>query len=260
LRAIGAFGLILIVGHNAMDLVPHESIKSLQEGAAGWIWQLLYFGGFIQLGQDGPLLAVLYVLIPWIGVMAAGYAFGAVMIREPAERRRLCLTIGWSAIALFILLRGIDGYGDPRHWHSGPDDPRPALFRFLNTAKYPASLLFLLLTLGPTIALLPWAEKAKGGVARVLETFGRVPFFYYLLHIPLIHALALLVSALREGSVNPWLFTNHPMMPADVPDGYTWPLWLLYLVFAIAIALLYPACRWYARLKADSSNRWLSYL
>jgi uncharacterized membrane protein len=260
LPAIAAIGLIMIAGHNLMDLVPQDTIKPLVQGASGWFWQLLYFGGFIQLGQDGPVLAVLYVIVPWIGVMAAGYAFGAVMIREPADRRRLCLTIGWSAIVLFLVMRGIDLYGDPRHWHSGPGDPRPALFRFLNTAKYPASLLFLLMTLGPTIALLPWAEKAQGTVARILETFGRVPFFYYLLHIPLIHALALVVSAVREGSVNPWLFTNHPMMPPEVPEGYTWSLPLLYLVFAVAIALLYPACRWYARLKAGSSSRWLSYL
>jgi len=260
LPAIAAFGLIMIVGHNLMDLIPQATVQSLLQGASGWFWHLLYFGGFIGLGPNGPTLAVLYVIVPWIGVMAAGYAFGTVMTREPAERRRLCLMIGWAAIVLFLVLRGVDLYGDPRHWHSGPGDPRPALFRFLNTAKYPASLLFLLMTLGPTIALLPWADTARGPVARMLETFGRVPFFFYLLHIPLIHALALVVSAVREGSVNPWLFTNHPMMPPDVPEGYTWSLPLLYLVFALAIVLLYPACRWYARLKAGSSSRWLSYL
>jgi uncharacterized membrane protein len=259
-QAIAAFGLLMIVGHNLMDYVPHATVQSWLESGTGWFWHLLYFGGFFGLGQDGPTLAVLYVIVPWIGVMAAGYAFGTVMTRESAERRRLCLMIGWSAIVLFLVLRGADLYGDPRHWHAGPDDPRPALFRFLNTAKYPASLLFLLMTLGPTIALLPWAEGARGRVAEALTVFGRVPFFFYLLHIPLIHALAIVVSAVREGSVNPWLFTNHPMMPADVPEGYTWSLPLLYLIFAIAIAHLYPACRWYARLKAGSSSRWLSYL
>ncbi len=260
LPAIAAFGLLMIAGHNMMDLVPRETLKPIAESGSAWLLQLLYFGGFIPLGEGGPTFAVLYVIVPWIGVMAAGYAFGTIMLCEPAERRRLCLQIGWTAIVLFVLLRGLDLYGDPRHWHSGPGDPRPALFRFLNTSKYPASLLFLLMTLGPAIALLPWAENAKGTVARMLETFGRVPFFFYLLHIPLIHALACVVSLLREGAVNPWLFANHPMMPPDAPEGYTWSLALLYLVFAIAIALLYPACRWYARVKAESRSRWLSYL
>ncbi|HKV74651.1 MAG TPA: heparan-alpha-glucosaminide N-acetyltransferase domain-containing protein [Gemmatimonadales bacterium] len=260
LPAIAAFGLLVMAGHNLMDLVPRETLKSIAESGGGWWLQLLYFGGFIPLGEGGPTFAVLYVIVPWIGVMAAGYAFGTIMLCEPAERRRLCLQIGWTAIVLFVLLRGLDLYGDPRHWHSGPGDPRPALFRFLNTSKYPASLLFLLMTLGPAIALLPWAENPKGTVARMLETFGRVPFFFYLLHIPLIHALACVVSLLREGAVNPWLFANHPMMPPDAPEGYTWSLALLYLVFAIAIALLYPACRWYARVKAESRSRWLSYL
>ena len=260
LPAIAVFGLLMIAGHNLMDLVPRETLKPVAESGGAWLLQLLYFGGFIPLGEGGPTFAVLYVIVPWIGVMAAGYAFGTIMLCEPAERRRLCLQIGWTAIVLFVLLRGLDLYGDPRHWHSGPGDPRPALFRFLNTSKYPASLLFLLMTLGPAIALLPWAENPKGTVARMLETFGRVPFFFYLLHIPLIHALACVVSLLREGAVNPWLFANHPMMPPDAPEGYTWSLALLYLVFAIAIALLYPACRWYARVKAESRSRWLSYL
>jgi hypothetical protein len=116
------------------------------------------------------------------------------------------------------------------------------------------------MTLGPTIALLPIAEKAGGWLGRMLETFGRVPFFYYLLHIPTIHVAAIIVSVLRQGSVNPWLFGNHPMDPPPLPDGYQWGLPLLYLVFVIVIAVLYVPCRWFARVKARGGPGWLRYI
>jgi hypothetical protein len=116
------------------------------------------------------------------------------------------------------------------------------------------------MTLGPIIAALPLLERARGAVANALDVFGRVPLFFYLLHIPIIHALALVVSAIREGAVNPWLFANHPMSNPPPPDGYPWSLPLLYLVWAIAIAILYPVCAWYARYKATHRSAWLSYL
>jgi uncharacterized membrane protein len=249
--AVATFGLAMLAGHNVVDL--------LQPAQASRILQFLYFGGVFRIGADGPFVAVLYSIVPWIGVMAAGYAFGAIMLRSVDERRRLCLTIGLAAIALFVVLRGLDVYGDPRHWRAGPAAV-PALFRFVNTTKYPASLLFLLMTLGPAIALLPLAERARGAAGRVLGVFGRVPLFYYLLHIPVIHAAAVVVSLAREGRVNPWLFGNHPMMPPPVPDGYTWPLPLLYLVFAAVIAILYVPCRWFAGVKAERRTGLLRYL
>ena len=116
------------------------------------------------------------------------------------------------------------------------------------------------MTLGPTIALIPLLEGARGRVVRWLTVFGRVPFFYYVLHIPLIHALALVVSRLREGAVNPWLFGDHPMAPPPVPDGYAWSLPLLYAVWAVAIVMLYFACRWFAELKARRRDWWLKYV
>ena len=139
-----------------------------------------------------------------------------------------------------------------------PQMPKP--LAFLNTAKYPASLSFLLMTLGPMFVLLALVDTASGPVARMLETFGRVPFFYYLLHIPLIHLAACIVSLIREGSVNPWLFANHPMMNPPAPAGYMWSLPLLYLVWAIVVAVLYVPCRWFARVRAESGNAALRYL
>ena len=235
--AIAAFGLLVIFAQNLAGLVA----SALPE----WAARFLYFGGVFTLGAGGPAVAVLYSIVPWIGVMAAGYAFGAIMIREPEERDRLCLRIGLAATALFLVVGGLGVLMQP----AGPGAP-PALFRLLNQQKYPASQLFLLMTLGPTIALLPQAERARGIVGEALAIFGRVPLFYYLLHIPLIHAAALVVSFVREGRVNPWLFGNHPMMPPPVPNGYRWSLPLLYLVFAAVVAMLYVACRWFAQWKA----------
>lgn len=181
---------------------------------------------------------------------------------EPARRNRTCLRLGLGAIALFLVLRGFNLYGDPRPWSAAAQGPNgmPALLAFLNTTKYPASLGFLLMTLGPGIALVPALEGASGTLARWLTVFGRVPFFYYMLHIPLIHVLALVVSKVRLGDVSPWLFTNHPMGNPPAPAGYTWTLPLLYLVWLVAIAMLYFACRWLADLKARRKDWWLSYL
>jgi uncharacterized membrane protein len=247
-RTVGIIGVAIIALHNVVMpwLVQHVPL--------GKFWNILYGIGPVE----GTPLLVLYSIIPWIGVMAAGYWFGTVLTLEPARRNRICLRLGLGAIALFVVLRGFNLYGDPQPW--SPAGPRPALLSFLNTSKYPASLDFLLMTLGPTIALIPLLDRARGRVAQWLTVFGRVPFFYYVLHIPLIHALALAVSKIRTGSVDPWLFSNHPMNPGPVPEGYTWSLGLLYLVWAIALVMLYFPCRWYADLKARRRDWWLKYL
>ena len=255
-NVIGVAGLVMIAGHNVTDLLLPDGPPA---SALSWLWQTLYFGGPVKFG-DGHTLAVLYSIVPWVGVMAAGYAFGQVM-QWPAERRRtFCLRLGGAAIALFLVMRAIDGYGDPYHWRGDgwPGAPSHAL-RFLGTNKYPASLLFLLMTLGPMFLAIPLLEHAHGAAARVLATFGRVPLFFYLLHIPLIHLLAVCVSLIRTGSVDPWLTLNHPMMVPPAPPGYTWSLWLVYLVTAIACAILYWPCRWFARLKDTSEARWLTF-
>jgi uncharacterized membrane protein len=259
LKAVAAFGLVVIAAHNLADSRLLSWAEHLNEHSASGLWKILYVGFYAGPVQLGTLeLFVLYSIVPWIGVMAAGYAFGKILTFEPARRRKMCLLIGFSAMALFVLLRGFNLYGDPFAWHRG--SRMPAVLAFLNTTKYPASLCFLLMTLGPAIASIPLLDSASGRIAGVVNVFGRVPFFYYVLHIPVIHALALIVSKLRFGYVNPWLFTNHPMGNPRPPAGYTWNLWLLYLVWAIAIALLYFPCRRFAALKARRTEWWLRYL
>jgi len=267
LKVVGTIGVAIIALHNLMDPHMGKLLEGLDQSRISGLWKLFYVGFFagpIQFGPNGPNLIVLYSIIPWIGVMAAGYAFGTILLLAPSRRNRLCLIIGLSAIGLFLVLRGLNFYGDPRPWHypvpGHGSQSMPAALSFLNTSKYPASLLFLLMTLGPIIALIPLLEGARGAIARTIAMFGRVPFFFYVLHIPLIHVLALVVSKIRFGMVNPWLFTNHPMGNPEPPEGYMWNLPLLYLVWAITIALLYFACRWFADFKARRNDGWLKYV
>ncbi len=240
--ATAAIGLAIIIGQGAFGLLPPSAVS-----------QFIYLGDEVKLGANGPSISVLYTIVPWIGVMATGYAFGSVLTREPPSRRRLCLRIGLSATAAFLVLGTIQVLAGP-----APENAPPALFRLLNQQKYPASQLFLLMTLGPTIALLPVAERANGPIARILAVFGRVPMFYYLLHIPLIHALSLLAWWLRDGSAHEAWFATAPYV--DVPPEQRWGLALLYLVFVVSVTILYFPCRWYADFKKRSASTWTRYI
>ena len=255
-RTIGILGVAIIALHNVTDLLGLQ--QSFGESGPPWFLMLLYFGGGFQLGDGGPPLLVLFVIVPWIGVMMTGYAFGEIMAMTPERRRSLCLRLGLAATLLFVVIRGMNVYGDPRPWTTS--GRLPALLSFLNATKYPASLSFLLMTLGPMLLLLGWSERWRGRIVDIIATFGRVPMLYYLLHIPVIHLAAIVVSMIREGRVNPWLFGNHPMAPPPVPDGYVWSLQVLYLIFAICIVVLYVPCRWFANVRAKQTSWWLSYL
>jgi len=240
-RAIGIVGLGLMLFQQIFGVLPRLLPASIR-GAVAPLWNFFYPSG--EPGWEA--VTILYVIVPWLGVMAAGYAFGAIVIREPDARRRLCLRIGLSATALFIVVAGVVAVVAP-----AGTDPRPALFRALDPPKYPVSQLYLLMTLGPTIALLPVLERARGRLADVFATFGRVPLFYYLLHIPLIHVTALAAWYLRDGTVHAEWFATAPF--AQVPRAQQWGLPLLYLVFAVDVALLYLACRWFVGYRATSA-------
>ncbi|MCI0556476.1 MAG: heparan-alpha-glucosaminide N-acetyltransferase domain-containing protein, partial [Anaerolineae bacterium] len=267
LKIVAAFVVMIIFGHNLLDSYLWTLVPTLGDDVGSALWKIAYVGFFagpISAGPEGPNLIVLYSLVPWVGVMAAGYAFGNILTFESEQRNRVCLRIGLGAIALFVMLRGFNLYGDFQPWSipsDGPDGSKmPALLSFLNTTKYPASLLFLLMTLGPTIAVIPVLEKARGVITDAIALFGRVPFFYYMLHIPLIHALALVISYISNGEVSDWLFMNHPMGVGPAPEGYRWSLTTMYFVWAITIVILYYLCRWFAKVKATRTEWWLKYL
>jgi uncharacterized membrane protein len=246
-RTVGILGVTIMIAQSAFHV-----LDKITPAPLGWLAQLLFLGGAIQVGANGPTLFVLYTIVPWVGVVFGGYAFGSVMMRPAEDRRRFCLRVGLGATAVFLILgvvKAVSGGGNA-----------PFLLRVLGQSKYQDNQIFLMMTLGPMIALLPLFERARGMAADAVATFGRVPMFYYLLHIPLIHGLACVVSMVREGHVNPWLFANFPVAPGEVPEGYTWSLPLLYLVFVVAIALLYVPCRWYAQLKASRRYRWTTYI
>jgi uncharacterized membrane protein len=258
-RAVGAMGLAIIALHNVIDSFGERLGEAASQSPFAHFLQLLYFGGEFRWFGNGPMIVVLYTIIPWVGVMAAGYAFGPVMQLDATRRWRVTFAIGIGATLAFLLLRAFNIYGNPWPWSAEGNGVNTAL-SFLQTAKYPASLQFLLMTLGPTIALLPLLEKSAGRVLRWLVTFGRVPLFYYLLHIPLIHATALLISVVRTPDVTWWLFENHPLRIPPVPPGYRYSLTMLYVVTALCVWMLYFPCRWYRDLKARHRGTWLDYI
>lgn len=187
-RIVGVIGLIIILAQSVFSHVPYLLPESDQTVFAK-LWEFIYPSGF----ESYEGVAVLYSIVPWIGVMAAGYGFGLVFTLSKDKIRNVCLAIGLTAVALFIIIGSMAIVQQPN------EDGIPFIFQLLNQRKYPASPLFLAMTLGPIIALVPWAEKATGWFADALKTFGRVPFFYYLLHIPVIHLSALLVQWIKLG-------------------------------------------------------------
>jgi uncharacterized membrane protein len=253
LWAITTFGILLIAGHNAWDAIKPDSW-----GAFAWLWRLLHTGGPIEYAKD-YFLYIGYPLIPWVGVMAAGYGFGALLQRERTERRRIIFRMGAALTVAFVVLRWSNLYGNPRPWTPQPSAGATVL-AFLDCHKYPPSLCYLLMTLGPALMLLAWFDRGTPAPMRPLLVFGRVPLFYYLLHLPVIHGLAILIETVRFGHAS-WLIgapfgPPNPAMPANAGLGIGW----VYAAWLLAIALLYPICAWFAALKRRRRDTWLSYL
>jgi uncharacterized membrane protein len=238
LRVVWITGLVIIAVQQVFGWVP----ASLQ-----W-WNFFY-----PVDPEGiKWINILYVLLPWIGVMMAGYGFGSLLRSGPAKMKRACWWIGSSAIILFLVAGSIALFNQPANG-------QPFIFRLLNQQKYPPSQLFLLMTLGPIIVLTPYAEKAKGWLAKVLTVFGRTPFFYYILHILIIHLAALVVNFIRTGNMHQDWYQTAPF--TWIPEEQRWTLPLLYFVFLLVELVLYLACRRYADYKSrNPQKKWLRYL
>jgi len=248
-KTIWITGLVMIFVQQIFAKVPYV-LPASSRAHFSWFWEFVYSSGF-----DGPPgIAILYVLVPWIGVMMAGYGFGQILLMEQAKRRKLCLRIGLSAIALFMIAGILFICFGPAYKGN-----MPFLFRLLGQQKYPPSQLYLLMTLGPLITLVPFAEKVKGWFAGVLVTFGRVPFFYYILHILLIHLAALMVNIIKTGNPHQEWYGTAPF--TELPETGRWSLPVLYLVFLILEVILYLMCRQYATYKADHpEKKWVKYI
>lgn len=245
--AIVAFGVVMVAGHNLLDGIHLEWQGPFLVGAGvrDWIWGILH----------EPRLPVIYPLVPWIGVMALGYALAPELVRPPAERRAWLLRTGFILTLLFVVLRLPNAYGDPWPW-SVQATRGMTLASFLNTQKYPPSLHFLLMTLGPILMVLALVDRARGPLARFFEVIGRVPFFYYLAHIYLLHLMVLVVAAAQGRPLG--IFLNAFFF---YPDDWGFGLPVVYGVWLLAVVLLYPPCLWFGRLKARRRDlAWLSYL
>lgn len=246
--AIGGLGLIGL--HNIADAVPPEAF-----GAFAWLWRVLHIPD-----PDAPtLVRIDYPLVPWVGVMAVGYCLGPFW-RQPLERRRTALLIlGVVAMAAFVALRLWNGYGDPQPWSAQPSRTYTIL-AFLRVRKYPPSLDFLLMTLGPTLVALALLERVRGRVATAVMTFGRVPLLFYVLHIYVAHAVAV-VLAYAQGGTAAFLLSNGAVTPTPFyPDWYGVGLAGVYMAWVAIVAALYPICRAFATVKARRRDWWLSYL
>ncbi|HJZ92022.1 MAG TPA: heparan-alpha-glucosaminide N-acetyltransferase domain-containing protein [Gemmataceae bacterium] len=251
--AVTAFGVVMIASHNLLDGLFAEQV-----GLPRWLWVILHSPGDATV-VDGYTFGTGYCLIPWMGVMAAGYGLGAVFRLDRPVRRRVLFQLGVAVSLAFIVLRAINVYGDPRPWSIQQSGPAWTALSIFNCTKYPPSLLYLLMTLGPAILALGLFDRPLGPLARPLITFGRVPLFFYLLHIPLIHGSAALLDYFRFG----WspLATGGPweVSPNNVPATYGVSLPVVYLIWVGVLLVLYFPCRWFAAVKRRRRDAWLSY-
>lgn len=245
-KVILAISLAGIAGHNLLDGVNAESLGSFAP-----LWHLLHAPGLVM--QD-PFVFVGYPLIPWFAVMSLGFVLGDVFQWEPERRKKFLIRTGIAATAAFVVLRFINGYGDPRPW-SGQRSVALTIASFGNASKYPPSLIYLLMTLGPTLVALAFVERARGTLSRMISVYGRVPMFYYILHLFLIHTLAY-GFALWQGGDGSFLSLDVGSFPA----WYGTNLAGVYLAWLVVVALLYVPCRWYAALKARRKDWWLGYI
>jgi uncharacterized membrane protein len=247
---LGGLALAIIAGHNVFDQVQPSAW-----GRFGWMWNLLHQRGFFQMAAHVQVLE-LYPLIPWVGVLAAGYAFGPVFLLSLQHRRWSLVCAGTTLLVLFLILRATGVYGDPTPWNT-KDTSLDSVLSFVDCEKYPPSLLFLCMTLGPALIALAAFERARGALARFFITFGRVPLFYYLAHIYLIHSLAVGLALLEHRKVT-WLF--HGLPPMANPPGWDLSLPAVYGIWLLVILLLFWPCAWFADVKQRRRDWWLSYL
>jgi uncharacterized membrane protein len=251
-RAVGAFGAVMIATHNLADGLDPNAFGALRP-----LVLFLHQPGLLR-PSTGWSFFILYPLIPWVGVMAVGYAFGALYQQDPGRRRAVMLALGLGMTAAFLALRAANVYGDPQPWSLQATAER-TVFSFLNCNKYPPSLLYLLMTLGPAIAALSVLDgiSGQGVITRPIVTLGRVPLFFFVLQWYVVHSLAMGLALLR-GEPTDWLTSG--ALPALAPPGCQYSLPAVYLAWAVALLLLYLPCRWFAGLKARRRDAWLSYL
>jgi len=254
MRVLVCISIAIVALHNLL-----EDVSADRFGRAAWLWDILYQRGVIAI--DGIKFRPAYAVLPWIGVMAGGYCLGTVFDWNADRRRRFLTRLGLALCAGFVVVRAVNAYGDPLPWSHQTSSVFTVL-SFLNVTKYPPSLDFLLMTLGPAMLAMAWMENFHFRFTNPLIVFGRVPFFYYGAHLLLAHLIAIGMNLVRYGAKS-FLLIAPPSMggPSKLfPADYGFPLWTVYAVWVVVLLLLYPACLWFARLKQRRHDWWLTYL
>jgi uncharacterized membrane protein len=239
---------------SSATIVLHHLLDGVQA------WHLVHQVSVFQFA--GLTVIAPYTLIPWVAVMALGFCLGPIFERGEAERRRILIGAGAGMTIAFVIVRGLNVYGDPAPWSAQPSAVY-TLLSFLNTTKYPPSLSFLLMTLGPALLALAWFDRLRFSRANPLIVFGRVPLFYFVLHFFVAHAIAVALALVHYGSAA-WSFMFQPVPsmggPAKAfPPDFGHELWVVYAVWIAIVATLYPLCRWFAAVKERRRDWWLSY-
>jgi len=248
-----AIGLMIVLGHNLLDNISVE-----QPFPSSVLWSVIHKFHIYPI-NDHFLFIVAYPFLPWLGLMIGGYALGKLYLPsvDVQYRKKFLFYTGLTLIVLFIILRFSNLYGDMHPWATQKTGLF-TLFDFVNTTKYPPSLLYMLMTIGPAFILLAFAENISNSISRKIAVFGKVPFFYYILHVFLIHSLAWIL----------FFATGHGWKDLDfihfrvgsLPEGSGYHLWVVYAVWVLVILLLYFPCRWYSRYKSSHKQWWLSYI
>jgi uncharacterized membrane protein len=254
MRVLMGISIAIIALHNLLD-----DVSAARFGRAAWIWDILHQQNVFAL--SGVNFVTAYPVLPWIGVMAGGYCLGTVFEWDAHRRRSFLVGTGLALAAAFVVVRAVNIYGDPLRW-SHQASPVFTVLSFLNVTKYPPSLDFLLMTLGPAMVVMAWLEKFHFPFTNPLIVFGRVPFFYYAAHLLLAHLIEIGMNFVRYGAKSFLLIAPPSMGSASelFPVDYGFPLWTVYAVWVVVLLLLYPACLWFARLKQRRHDWWLTYL
>ncbi|HET9057569.1 MAG TPA: heparan-alpha-glucosaminide N-acetyltransferase domain-containing protein [Chitinophagaceae bacterium] len=255
-KIILAIGLLIVAGHNVMNIV---SISNELKGSV--LANLIYFSNFSFYSIDQThFFVIIYAFLPWTGVMLLGYSFGKLYDKnvDVLWRRKTLLKLGLTMIGFFLFSRAINFYGDPLPWHEQPRGSIYSFLSFLNLTKYPPSLLFLCMTLGPAILSLAFIEKIKNKFTEVINVYGKVPMLYYILHFYLIHIIVIIVFYAQG-------FGEKDIVPSGLPfffkpNGLGFSLWGVYAVWLVVVILLYPVCKKYNQYKSTHNKWWLSYL
>lgn len=251
LRVLFMIGIVMVAGHNMLDGFNYNDMNEIP------FWHAFFHQQMFTSYAEGRFFAVLYPLIPWPGVMLLGYCMGAWYVKEfdAAKRKRLLMGWGLTAIAAFFVLRWLNVYGDLVPWSTQKDNTM-TIISFFNVTKYPPSLLYLCMTLGPALLLLIWLEKVKAGWTNVASVYGRVPMFYYLLHFFTIHVLCIVAFFAVGRPLSDMAAGNFAFRPNDF--GFTLPI--VYLIWIAVVAGLYPLCKRYDTFKQHNKRWWTGYL